>query len=110
MAVIALLAMAMPRAGANQLTDEHANEQAKAHALAAQISALGRREDALGEQYDAAVATLDAANRHVAAASHSLAVAKADQAKTLALLRRDAVETCSEAGSSPWVHRRPSRP
>jgi cell wall-associated NlpC family hydrolase len=93
MAVIALLAMAMPRAGANQLSDERANEQAKARALAAQIAALGQREDALGEQYDAAVATLDAANRRVAAASHSLAVAKVDQAKTLALLRRDAVET-----------------
>jgi cell wall-associated NlpC family hydrolase len=93
MAVIALLSMAMPRAGANQLSDERANEQAKASALAAQIAALGQREDALGEQYDAAVATLDAANRRVAAAAHSLVVAKADQAKTLALLRQDAVET-----------------
>jgi len=88
-AAIALLGMMMPRAGANQL----ANDRAKARTIEAEIATLGQHEDALGEQYDAAVATLEAADARVTSATHALALARADQAKTLALLRKDAVET-----------------
>ena len=68
------------------------NEQAYAQELTNQIAALGVREAALGEQYDAGVAALQQANARVAAAAKALASAKANQRKTVVLLRQDAVQ------------------
>jgi peptidoglycan DL-endopeptidase CwlO len=87
-AAIALVGMAIPIAGADQLT----NEQAEASSLAAKISTLGLREAALGEQYDAGVATLATANDRVGEAVRALAKAEAEQDKTINLLQQDAVE------------------
>ena len=85
--IVAGLAI-VPSVGADQLS----NDQAYAQELANQIAALGVREAALGEQYDAGVAALQEANSRVAAAARSLANAKADQLKTVVLLRQDAVQ------------------
>ena len=78
----------VPSAGADQLS----NEQAYAQELTSQIAALGVREAALGEQYDAGVVALQQANARVAAAAKALASAKANQRKTVVLLRQDAVQ------------------
>jgi len=85
---VAMVGIAAPQAGADQL----ANERAEARDIAAKIATLGERESALGEQYDAGVANLAKANGLVAAASRALAQARSSQAKTLELLQQDALQ------------------
>lgn len=88
MVAVAMVGIAAPQAGADQL----ANERAEARDIAAKIATLGERESALGEQYDAGVANLAKANGLVAAASRALAQARSSQAKTLELLQQDALQ------------------
>ena len=90
---VTAVALVVPPAGADQAQQSYqlSTERVEAQNLASQISALGQREAALGEQYDAGVVSLQQANTRVLGATRALTSAKASQAKTVVLLRVDAV-------------------
>jgi peptidoglycan DL-endopeptidase CwlO len=81
------LSSAVPSAGADQL----ANLRAEAQVIAGKIATLGETEAALGEQYDGGVVALHQANARVAAAAKQLKAAEADQGRSVANLRQDAL-------------------
>jgi peptidoglycan DL-endopeptidase CwlO len=100
---VTAVALVVPPAGADQAQQSYqlSTERVEAQNLASQISALGQREAALGEQYDAGVASLQQANAQVLGATRALTSAKASQAKTVVLLRVDAVS--AYVGGGPQV-------
>ncbi len=97
LAAVTAVVLAVGPAGADQLT----NARSEAQYLNYKIGLLGQQEAALGEQYDAGVLALGQANGRVVAASGALAKAKLNQAKTVVLLRADAVD--AYVGGGPQV-------
>jgi len=100
---VTAVVVVVPPAGADQAQQSYqlATERSEAQNLASQISALGEREAALGEQYDAGVVALQQANARVVGATKALVSAKASQARTVVLLRVDAVS--AYVGGGPQV-------
>jgi len=97
--VLAVFAGAVTQSSAH--ADQLADMRAQAAAIAAKIASLGQREDALSEFYDLGVEKLDAADKQVQAATKAFALAKAEEAKTVALLQQDAIE--AYVGGGPQV-------
>jgi cell wall-associated NlpC family hydrolase len=95
--MLAGTAVVAPQVGADQL----ASERAQAQALVTRIDQLGRQEAALSERYDGALITLHQADARVAAATKAMAIAQAGQARTLTLLRTEAVQ--AYVGGGPEV-------